>query len=82
MPGVEETMHEFKAGTLHSGSKTGPKVTSKDQALAIALSEENRAKGKAEASHPTKKKLMREALKKAHKKWADHEDNPHNNIRM
>ena len=32
-------MHEFKAGTLHSGSAKGPKVTSRKQAIAIALSE-------------------------------------------
>jgi hypothetical protein len=37
MPGVRETLHEFKKGTLHSGSKKGPKVTSRAQALAIAL---------------------------------------------
>ena len=34
---VEKTMHEFKEGTLHSGSKEGPKVTDRDQAIAIAL---------------------------------------------
>jgi len=39
MPGMKNTMHEFKAGTLHSGSKTGPKVTSRKQAIAIGLSE-------------------------------------------
>lgn len=32
-------MGEFKDGTLRSGSKSGPKVTGKKQALAIALSE-------------------------------------------
>lgn len=36
---VKKVMHEFKAGTLHSGSKTGPKVKSRAQAVAIALSE-------------------------------------------
>lgn len=36
---VEKVMHEFKHGQLHSGSKKGPKVRSKDQAIAIALSE-------------------------------------------
>lgn len=39
MPGVKETMHEFKKGTLHSGSKKGPTVTSRSQALAIALNQ-------------------------------------------
>ncbi len=36
---VGKVMHEFKAGTLHSGSKTGPKVKNPAQAKAIALSE-------------------------------------------
>src|SRR5207302_6432972 len=35
-------MHEFKHGKLRSGSKTGPKVTSRKQAIAIALSEKRR----------------------------------------
>lgn len=33
-------MREFKAGTLHSGSKKGPKVKNPKQAIAIALSEQ------------------------------------------
>ena len=36
---VGKVMHEFKAGTLHSGSKKGPEVTSRKQAIAIAMSE-------------------------------------------
>lgn len=36
---VGTVMREFKAGTLHGGSKTGPKVKSRTQALAIAMSE-------------------------------------------
>lgn len=36
---VGEVMHEFKHGSLHSGSKKGPKVTNPKQAKAIALSE-------------------------------------------
>lgn len=32
-------MHEFKEGELHSGSKDGPIVTDRKQAIAIALSE-------------------------------------------
>ena len=43
---VAKVMKEFKAGTLHSGSKKGPKVTSKKQAVAIALSEAGMAKKK------------------------------------
>ena len=37
-------MEEFKEGKLRSGSKKGPKVTSKEQAIAIGLSEERRKK--------------------------------------
>ncbi len=36
---VEKVMHEYKEGKLHSGSKKGPQVKSKKQAVAIALSE-------------------------------------------
>jgi hypothetical protein len=36
---VEKVMGEFKAGELHSGSKTGPMVKNPKQAVAIALSE-------------------------------------------
>lgn len=41
---VEKVMHEFKHGQLHSGSKSGPKVKSRRQAVAIALSEQRRGK--------------------------------------
>ncbi len=34
---VEQTLHEFKHGELHSGSKKGPKVVDRKQAIAIAL---------------------------------------------
>lgn len=37
--GMEKTMHEFKKGTLHSGSKTGPIVKSRKQAIAIGMNE-------------------------------------------
>ena len=40
---VQKVMHEFKTGTLHSGSKKGPKVKSRKQAIAIALSEARKA---------------------------------------
>jgi len=44
---VAKVMHEYKHGGLHSGSKQGPKVTSREQAIAIALSEGRKAaKGK------------------------------------
>ena len=38
-----EVMHKFKHGQLHSGSKKGPKVKSRKQAIAIMLSEKKKA---------------------------------------
>ena len=43
-PGMEGTMHEYKHGTLHSGSKHGPIVKSRAQAIAIGMSEERKGK--------------------------------------
>ena len=43
---VRTVMHEYKAGTLHSGSKHGPKVTSRKQAIANAMSEAGKSKRK------------------------------------
>jgi len=43
---VEDEMRKFKAGELHSGSKTGPIVKSRKQALKIGLDEARRGKGK------------------------------------
>ena len=48
---VEKAMHERKKGTLKSG-KSGKKVTSKKQAIAIGLSEARKAGAKV----PSKKK--------------------------
>lgn len=42
---VEKVMHERKRGTLRSG-RSGKKVTSRKQAIAIGLSEARRAGGK------------------------------------
>ena len=41
---AQKVMGEYKRGTLHSGSKKGPKVKSRKQAVAIALSEQRRVK--------------------------------------
>lgn len=41
---IGKVMGEFKEGKLHSGSKSGPEVTNRKQALAIAMSEARRAK--------------------------------------
>lgn len=49
---VTKVMEEYKEGKLHSGSKKGPVVENKKQAVAIALSEAR----KAGAKIPKKKK--------------------------
>jgi hypothetical protein len=46
MPGMANTMREWKSGKLHSGSKSGPVVHSQKQAIAIGLSENRAAKRK------------------------------------
>ena len=43
---VSGVMHEWKRGELHSGSKDGPVVKSRKQAIAIAMSEQRQTKGK------------------------------------
>jgi hypothetical protein len=40
---VAKVMREFAHGDLHSGSKSGPKVTNPAQAKAIAMSEGRKA---------------------------------------
>jgi hypothetical protein len=41
---ISKVMKEYGVGMLHSGSKKGPAVTSKKQAIAIALSEAGMSK--------------------------------------
>lgn len=43
---IEKVMKEFKEGELHSGSKKGPVVKKKAQAVAIGLSEARKAGAK------------------------------------
>lgn len=43
---VGKVMKEFAGGKLHSGSKKGPEVKSKKQALAISYAEARKKKGK------------------------------------
>ena len=52
---VKRAMHERKAGTLRSG-RSGRKVKSRKQAIAIGLSEARRAGGKVPAKRQRKKK--------------------------
>lgn len=51
---IKKVLGEFGKGTLHSGSKKGPLVKSKEQAKAIALSEARKAGAK--IPKPQKKK--------------------------
>jgi len=53
---IHKVMKEHKEGKLHSGSKTGPKVTSRKQAIAIAMSEAGKSK-------PKKKKAKKKNAK-------------------
>lgn len=41
---AEDVMNKWASGTLHSGSKSGPVVKSRNQAIAIKISEEKKAK--------------------------------------
>ena len=50
---VAKVMDEYKSGELHSGSKRGPKVTDKKQAIAVAMSE---ARGATVRAKKAKKK--------------------------
>ena len=43
---VAKVLNEYAEGDLHSGSKKGPKVTNRKQAIAIGLSEARKAKKK------------------------------------
>ena len=57
---VERAMHKKKAGTLKSGTGRHPKVKSREQAIAIGLSEA-RAKG---AKVPSKKSSAKKSTAK------------------
>jgi len=52
---VKKVMHEKKKGTLRSG-KSGKKVTSRKQAIAIGLSEARRAGAKVPSRKSSSKK--------------------------
>ena len=57
---VKKAMHERKRGTLKSG-KSGKKVTSRKQAIAIGLSEARRAGGKVPKKAAAKKAPARKS---------------------
>lgn len=51
----DEVLDKFKAGRLHSGSKSGPVVHNRKQAVAIMLSEKQKAKEGNEEYQPLDK---------------------------
>lgn len=60
-----EVLSKYKHGQLHSGSKHGPKVTDRSQAIAIMLSEKREAEdGKSEYKSSLKSELMKRASKR------------------
>ena len=66
---VEKSMHEMKQGKLKSG-RSGKKVTSRKQAIAIGLSEARQEGGKAPKKAASKKSAKKSASKKGTKKSA------------
>jgi len=60
---VKKAMHERKEGTLKSG-KSGKKVTSKKQAIAIGLSEARKEGGKVPKKKSSKKKSSKKKSSK------------------
>jgi hypothetical protein len=61
-------MSKFGKGELHSGSKGGPKVNSRKQAIAIMMSEKGEAKmGKKEYESRGEDKKEASSLKGLHK---------------
>ena len=48
---VRKVMHEYKHGELDSGSKEGPMVTDRRQAVAIAMSEAGMSRKKKRGKH-------------------------------
>lgn len=60
---VEKAMHERKEGTLKSG-RSGKKVTSKKQAIAIGLSEAREEGAKVPAKKGSKKGTKKRTSKK------------------
>ena len=43
---IRQVLHEYKHGELHSGSKRGPRVRDRKQAIAIALAQSRRGNRK------------------------------------
>jgi hypothetical protein len=61
---VKKAMRERKRGTLESG-RSGKKVTSRKQAIAIGLSEARRAGGKVPAKKSSRKSATKRTARKS-----------------
>lgn len=64
---VKRAMHERKRGTLRSG-RSGQKVTSRKQAIAIGLSEARRAGGKVPKKKASRKRKTASRRRSSKKK--------------
>jgi hypothetical protein len=60
---MQKEMHKYKMGTMHSGSKHGPMVKSREQAIAIGLSESGQSRKKkgrkVRGGHPDSRRYIR-----------------------
>jgi uncharacterized protein DUF6496 len=72
---VERAMHERKRGTLKSG-RSGKRVTSRKQAIAIGLSEARRSgakvprkRGSAKKGRKTASRSRKSSARKSRKRW-------------
>ena len=54
---MRKVMHEFKKGKLHSGSKGGPKVKGRKQAIAIGMKEARKSSEGVKRSSARDKRL-------------------------
>lgn len=72
---VKKAMHEREAGTLKSG-RSGKKVKSRKQAIAIGLSEARKAGGKVPKKSSSKKKAPSKRKPAAEKKASSKRKSP------
>ncbi len=59
---IEKVMNEFKSGKLHSGSKKGPEVKSRKQAVAIGMSEQRKSSHEKALSHKVGQEIRRKRV--------------------
>lgn len=59
----DQVMHKFKHGELHSGSKSGPPVKNRKQAIAIMMSEKKSGKKEYASVGPSNKLKAKHGIK-------------------